>query len=110
MTRDLDLCIYYNVKYLTTDCIMLFLLLDITIGFAMPTYTVNETTESVILTVTAEGDFPSLDLLSRLTVPVKATVLVNTGDMDAEGRHWYTTLQLLLRIKYDTTVCFMQPL
>ena len=109
MTHDLDLCIYYNVKYLLiVSCY--FFLLDITIGFAMLSYTVNETTESVMLTITAEGDFPSPDLQSQLTVPVEATVLVNTDDIDAEGRHWYTTLQLLLRINYDTTVCFMQPL
>ena len=59
---------------------------DITVGFSMSTLLINETTESVILTVTAEGDFPSLDLQSRLTVPVEATVLVNTGDITAEGK------------------------
>lgn len=52
----------------------------------MSTLLINETTESVILTVTAEGDFPSRDLQSRLTVPVEATVLVNTDDITAEGK------------------------
>ena len=61
-------------------------LADITIGFSMSSYTVNETTESVMLTVTAQGDFPSLDLQSRLTVPVEATALVNTDDITANGR------------------------
>ena len=86
MTRDLDLCIYYNVKYLLiVSCY--FFLLDITIGFAMPNYTVNETVGLVMLTVTAEGDFPSPDLQTRLTVPVEATVLLHTDDITAEGRH-----------------------
>ena len=61
-------------------------LTDITIGFSMSSYTLNETTESVMLTVTAQGEFPSLDLQSRLTVPVEATVLVNTDDITANGR------------------------
>ena len=58
---------------------------DITIGFSMPSYIVNETIEPVMLTVTAQGNFPSLDLQSRLTVPVEATVLVNTDDITGEG-------------------------
>ena len=62
-------------------------MLDITIGFAMPNYTVNETVGLVMLTVTAEGDFPSPDLQTRLTVPVEATVLLHTDDITAEGRH-----------------------
>ena len=56
----------------------------------MSTLLINETTESVILTVTAEGDFPFQDLLSRLTVPVEATVLVNTDDITAEGKIVHT--------------------
>ena len=60
-------------------------LADITIGFSMSNYTVNETTESVMLTVTAQGNFPSLNLQSQLTLPVEATVLVNTDDITAEG-------------------------
>ena len=81
-------------------------MLDITIGFAMPNYTVNESVGLVMLSVTAEGNFPSLDLQSRLTVPVKATVVVNTDDITAEGRHWYTTVQLILLIINDMTACF----
>ena len=76
----------------------------------MLNYTVNESVGLVILSVTAEGDFPSADLQSRLTVPVEATVLVNTDDITAEGRHWYTTLQLILLIINDMTVCFTKPL
>ena len=52
----------------------------------MLSYTVNESVGLVILSVTAEGDFPSVDLQSRLTVPVEATVLVITNDITAEGR------------------------
>ena len=58
----------------------------ITIGFSMLSYTVNETIGLVMLAVIAEGNFPSLDLQSQLTVPVEATVLVNTVDITAEGR------------------------
>ena len=58
----------------------------ITIGFSMLSYTVNESVGLVMLAVTAQGNFPSLDLQSRLTVPVEATVLVNTNDTTAEGR------------------------
>ena len=50
----------------------------------MPTFTVNES-EVVQLTVVAAGDFPSLDLQSRLTTQVEAVVLVYTDDITAEG-------------------------
>ena len=59
---------------------------DITVGFSMSTLLINESVGLAILNVTAEGDFPSLDLQSRLTVPVEATVLVNTDDITANGR------------------------
>ena len=38
-----------------------------------------------MLTVTAQGDFPSAALQSLLTVPVEAVVLVRTQDVTAEG-------------------------
>ena len=59
---------------------------DITVGFSMSTLLINESVGFAILNVTAQGDFPSLDLQSRLTVPVEATVLVNTDDITANGR------------------------
>ena len=61
-------------------------LADITIGFSMSMLMINESVGFVMLSVTAQGKFPSLDLQSRLTVPVEATVLVNTVDITAEGR------------------------
>ena len=85
-------------------------LADITIGFSMSMLIINESVGFVMLNVTAEGGFPSAALQSRLTVPVEATVLVNTDDITAEGRHWYTTLQLILLIINDMTVCFTKPL
>ena len=60
-------------------------LADITIGFAMPNYTVSESVGDIMLTVTAQGDFPSATLQSQLTVPVEAVVLVHTQDVTAEG-------------------------
>ena len=51
----------------------------------MPSYTVNESVEDAVLTVTAQGSFPSAALQSRLTVPVEAVVLVRTQDLTAEG-------------------------
>ena len=57
----------------------------ITVGFAMPSYTVNESVGDAILTVTAQGDFPSVALQSQLTVPVEAVVLLSTQDVTAEG-------------------------
>ena len=61
-------------------------LADITIGFSMSMLIINESVGFVMLNVTAEGGFPSAALQSRLTVPVEATVLVNTVDITAEGR------------------------
>ena len=61
-------------------------LADITIGFSMSMLIINELVGFVTLNVTAQGGFPSLDLQSRLTVPMEATVLVNTVDITAEGR------------------------
>ena len=58
---------------------------DITIWFAMPNYTVNESVGDAMLTVTAQGDFPSAALQSQLTVPVEAVVLIRTQDLTAEG-------------------------
>ena len=60
-------------------------LADITVGFAMPSYTVNESVGDAMLTVTAQGEFPSAALQSQLTVPVEAVVLVRTQDITAEG-------------------------
>ena len=60
-------------------------LADITIGFAMPSYTVNESVGDAMLSVTAQGDFPSAALQAQLTVPVEAVVLVYTDDITAEG-------------------------
>ena len=60
-------------------------LADITIEFAMPSYTVNESVGDAMLTVTAQGNFPSAALQSQLTVPVEAVVLVYTDDITAEG-------------------------
>ena len=60
-------------------------LADITIGFAMSSYTVNESVGDAMLTVTAQGDFPSAALQSQLSVPVEAVVLVSTQDVTAEG-------------------------
>ena len=60
-------------------------LADITVGFAMPSYTVNESVGDAMLTVTAQGEFPSASLQSQLTVPVEAVVLVYTDDITAEG-------------------------
>ena len=61
-------------------------LADITIGFSMSMLIINESVGDAMLNVTTQGGFPSLDLQSRLTVPVEATVLVNTDDITAEGR------------------------
>ena len=58
---------------------------DISIEFAMSSYTVNESVGDAMLTVTAQGDFPSVALQSQLTVPVEAVVLVRTQDLTAEG-------------------------
>ena len=60
-------------------------LADITIGFAMSSYTVSESVGDAMLTVTAQGDFPSAVLQSQLTVPVEAVVLIRTQDVTAEG-------------------------
>ena len=60
-------------------------LADITIEFAMPSYTVSESVGDAMLTVTAQGDFPSAALQSQLTVPVEAVVLAYTDDITAEG-------------------------
>ena len=60
-------------------------LADITIGFAMSNCTVSESVGDAMLTVTAQGDFPSVGLQSRLTVPVEVSVLVRTEDITAEG-------------------------
>ena len=57
----------------------------ISVEFAMPNYTVNESVGDAMLTVTAQGDFPSVTLQSQLTVPVEAVVLVYTDDITAEG-------------------------
>ena len=57
----------------------------ITVEFAMPSYTVNESVGDAMLTVTAQGDFPSAALQSRLTVPVEAVVLLSTQGVTAEG-------------------------
>ena len=51
----------------------------------MPSYTVNESVGDAMLTVTAQGEFPSAALQSQLTVPVEAVVLVRTQDVTAEG-------------------------
>ena len=51
----------------------------------MPSYTVNESVGDAMLTVTAQGDFPSAALQSQLSVPVEAVVLVSTQDITAEG-------------------------
>ena len=59
---------------------------DITIGFSMTSYTVNESVGDAMLTVTAQGEFPSANLQSQLTVPVEASVLLRTKDITAEGR------------------------
>ena len=78
---------------------------DITIGFSMPSYIVNETIEPVMLTVTAQGDFPSLDLQSRLTVPVEATVLVNTDDITGEGERVVRLINIfILQNLYFSTI------
>ena len=58
---------------------------DISVEFAMPSYTVNESVGDAMLTVTAQGDFPSAALQSQLTAPVEAVVLVRTQDLTAEG-------------------------
>ena len=58
---------------------------DISIEFAMSSYTVNESVGDAMLTVTAQGDFPSVALQSQLTVPVEAVVVVRTQDLTAEG-------------------------
>ena len=51
----------------------------------MTSYTVNESVGDAILTVTAQGEFPSANLQSQLTVPVEASVLLRTKDITAEG-------------------------
>ena len=51
----------------------------------MPSYTVNESVGDAMLSVTAQGDFPSAALQAQLTVPVEAVVLVYTDDITAEG-------------------------
>ena len=58
---------------------------DISVEFAMASYTVNESVGDAMLTVTAQGEFPSAALQSRLTVPVEAVVLVRSQDLTAEG-------------------------
>ena len=76
--------LYYNVEYILTSS-HVHTWADITVGFAMPSYTVNESVGDAMLTVTAEGDFPSAALQSQLTVPVEAVVLIRTQDLTAEG-------------------------
>ena len=51
----------------------------------MPSYIVSESVGDAMLTVTAQGEFPSTALQSRLTVPVEAVVLLSTQDVTAEG-------------------------
>ena len=51
----------------------------------MSSYTVNESVGDAMLTVTAQGEFPSANLQSRLTVPVEASVLLRTKDITADG-------------------------
>ena len=62
-----------------------FSLADITIGFSMSSYTVNESVGAAMLTVTAQGEFPSANLQSQLTVPVEASALLCTKGITAEG-------------------------
>lgn len=62
-----------------------FSLADITIGFSMSSYTVNESVGDAMLTVTAQGEFPSANLQSQLTVPVEASALLCTKGITAEG-------------------------
>ena len=51
----------------------------------MSSYTVNESVGDAMLTVTAQGEFPSANLQSQLTVPVEASALLRTKDITAEG-------------------------
>ena len=51
----------------------------------MSSYTVNESVGDAMLTVTAQGEFPSANLQSRLTVPVVASALLHTEDITAQG-------------------------
>ena len=67
-------------------CVLFVLsLADITIGFSMSSYTVNESVGDAMLTVTAQGEFPSANLQSQLTVPVVASALLRTEDITAQG-------------------------
>ena len=63
----------------------------------MSSYTVNESVGDAMLTVTAQGEFPSANLQSRLTVPVEASVLLRTKDITAEGGiyRWDTHISLV---------------